>query len=132
MPGRATPQGPAGGSKEIRKKVSDAVMRLTNEFGLPFSQIAVLTTHTDVRDRLIENPPDEFELVRWSDRSEEDAVLCETLQRAKGLERTAVILIDMSGEPDPVLLYLGISRAVCSVRLVGPAALAHAVGIPEG
>lgn len=57
-------------------------------------------------------------------------MLCETVHRTKGLERTAVILVDMSGEPDKVLLYVGVSRAVSVLRLVGPQALAHAVGVP--
>lgn len=121
----------AGGHKEIRKRVRESVTRLTDDFGVPFSQIAVLTTRTDVRDTLRSNPPDDIPLVSWEDRCEE-AVLCETVQRAKGLERTAVVLVDMSGAPDPVLLYVGASRAVCSLRLVGPPALAHAVGVAAG
>ena len=70
-------------------------------------------------------------LVRWSDRSE-DAVLCETVHRTKGLERTAVILVDMSNEPDKMLMYVGVSRAVSVLRLVGPSALAQAAGVAPG
>ncbi len=121
----------AGGHREIRKRVRDAVHRLSNDFNVPFSQIAVLTTRSDVRDALHENPPDDCPLVRWEQRCEE-AVLCETVQRAKGLERMAVVLVEMSGEPDPVLLYVGASRAVASLRLVGPPALAQAAGITPG
>jgi hypothetical protein len=121
----------AGAHKEIRKRVRDAVTRLSDDYGLPFSQIAVLTTRTDVRDRLLAEPPEGCPLVRWEERTE-GAILCETVQRTKGLESTAVVLVDMSGEPDPVLLYVGVSRAVCSLRLVGTPALAHAVGIPVG
>jgi hypothetical protein len=121
----------AGGHKEIRKRVRDAVARLTEEFGLPFSQIAVLTTRTDVRDRLLAEPPEGCPLVRWKDRSE-DAILCETVHRTKGLESTAVILVDVNSEPDPTLLYVGVSRAVCSLRLVGLPALAQAAGVPVG
>lgn len=99
--------------------------------GVPLSQIAVLTTRTAMRDELLADPPDGCPLVRWEDRSEE-TVLCETVHRAKGLERTGVILVDMSSEPDPTLLYVGVSRAVSSLTLVGPPGLAHAVGVPEG
>ena len=69
---------------------------------------------------------DECPLVRWEDRSE-DAVLCETVQRTKGLERTAVVLVDMSAEPDRTLLYVGVSRAIASLTLVGTKALQEAV-----
>jgi len=119
----------AGGHKEVRKRVRDAVHELSQTYGIPFSQIAVLTTHTNLRDALLDGQIEGCPLVRWADRSE-DSVLCETVHRTKGLERTAVILVDMSGEPDKVLLYVGVSRAVSVLRLVGPQALAHAAGVP--
>lgn len=118
----------AGGHKEARKRVRDLVHELSQTYGIPFIQIAVLTTHIKVRDALLAEPIEGCPLVRWSDRSE-DAVLCETVQRTKGLERTAVILVDMSDEPDKVVLYVGVSRAVSVLRLVGLPALARAVGV---
>jgi hypothetical protein len=121
----------AGGTKEVRKRVRDAVKTLSQTYGIPFSQIAVLTTHTHERDSLLDGPIEGCRLVRWADRCE-DGVLCETVQRTKGLERTAVILVDMSGEPDPMLLYIGASRAVSVLRLVGPPGLAFASGVPAG
>ena len=121
----------AGGNKEVRKRVRDAVHSLSRSYGIPFSQIAVLTTHTNIRDALLAEPLDGCPLVRWADRSE-DAVLCETVHRTKGIERTAIILVDMSGEPDKVLLYVGVSRAVSVLRLVGPQSLAHSTGVPPG
>ena len=121
----------AGGMKEVRKRVRDAVAHLTTKLGVPFSQIAVLTPRSRVRDELVAEPPEGVPLVRWEDRSEE-GVLCETVQRTKGLERTAVILVDTSGDLDRTLLYVGISRAIASLRLVGPPALAEAAGVPTG
>lgn len=121
----------AGGYKEVRKRVRDAVQQLSQTYGIAFSQIAVLTARTDDRDALLAEPIEGCPLVRWVDRSE-DAVMCETVHRTKGLERTAVILVDLSGEPDKRLLYIGVSRAVSVLRLVGPPALAHAAGVPVG
>jgi len=121
----------AGGNKEVRKRVRDAVHSLSQTYGIAFSQIAVLTTHRNIRDALLAEPIEGCPLARWADRSE-DTVLCETVHRTKGLERTAVILVDMSGEPDKVLLYVGVSRAVSVLRLVGPQALAHSVGVAPG
>ncbi|CAB4864023.1 unannotated protein [freshwater metagenome] len=121
----------AGGRKEVRKRVRDTIARLTEAHGVPLCQIAVLTMHASVRDDLIADPPDGYQLVRWEDRCEE-GVLCETVHRAKGLERTAVILVDASGEPDRTLLYVGASRAVSSLTLIGSPGLAHVAGMPEG
>ena len=121
----------AGGHAEVRARVRAALQRLCEEYGVPFSQIAVLTTRSDIRDQLLRESPDGFPLARWEDRGE-DNVLCETVQRTKGLERTAIVLVDLSGAPDPVLLYVGCSRAVSSLCLVGPPALAHAAGVTAG
>ena len=121
----------AGGHREVRKRVRDAVKRWTDDFGVPLSQIAVLTTRRDARDTLFADQPEGCPLATWEDRCE-DAVLCETVHRVKGLERTAVVLVDMTGEPNRQLLYIGASRAVASLRLVGPPALAEAVGVPSG
>jgi len=121
----------AGGYKEVRKRVRDSVQQLSQTYSIAFSQIAVLTMHTDVRDALLAEPIEGCPLVRWVDRSE-DAILCETVHRTKGIERTAVIVVDLSGEPDKRLLYIGVSRAVSVLRLVGPPALAHAAGVPAG
>jgi len=121
----------AGGNKEVRKRVRDAVHALSQTYGISFSQIAVLTTHTNTRDALLDEPIEGCPLARWADRSE-DKILCETVHRTKGLERTAVILVDMSGEPDKTLLYIGASRAVSVLRLVGPLALAHAARVEPG
>lgn len=121
----------AGGPREVRRCVGAAVRRLTDDFGVPFSEIAVLTTRTDLRDQLLQSPPDGCPTVKWENRSE-DSVLCETIHRTKGLERTAIVLADLSGSPDRRLLYIGASRAVASLTLVGTPALAEVAGIPAG
>lgn len=121
----------AGGMAEVRKRLRMVVRSLSESYSIPFSQIAVLTTVTAVRDSLLESAIEDCPLVRWDQRSE-DAILCETVHRTKGLERTAVILVDLSGDPDKVLLYVGASRAVSVLRFVGPPALADAVGLTRG
>jgi hypothetical protein len=118
----------AGGPKEVRKRVRDALRRLLDDHNVPMSQIAVLTTRTDMRDMLRAEPPEGVPLCSWEERSE-DAVLCETVHRAKGLERTAVVLVDMTGQPDPVVLYVGASRAVASLTVVGPNSVAEFLAI---
>jgi superfamily I DNA/RNA helicase len=126
--GERVTHGYAGGQKEVRKRVRDALRRLLDDHNVPMSQIAVLTTRTDVRDMLRAEPPEGVPLCSWEDRAE-DAVLCETVHRAKGLERTAVVLVDMTGQPDPVVLYVGASRAVASLTVVGPNPVAEFLGI---
>jgi len=75
-----------------------------------------------------EERPDELPLARWEHRSE-DTVLCETVHRTKGLERAAVILVGGHDDADAQLVYIGASRAIWSLTLVGQAQLAHTAGV---
>jgi hypothetical protein len=120
----------AGGMKEIRRHVATTLEMLTTLHGVPFSQIAVLTANRDLRDRLLatEDGKSPLPLVRWEDRKEE-AALCETIHRGKGLEKAAVIIVDNSDEPRQQLVYIGTSRAMWSLTLIGKDPLAHLCGI---
>lgn len=120
----------AGGIKEIRKRVATTLEMLTEVHGVPFSQIAVLTASRDLRDLLLspDEPKDLLPLVRWEDRNEE-AALCETIHRGKGLEKAAVIIVDNSDEPRQQLVYIGASRAMWSLTMIGKDSLAHLCAI---
>lgn len=123
----------AGGMKEVRKRVRAAIDELTERHGVPLSQIAVLTLRTEVRDALLDHDPGQpdgaLPLARWEQRDEE-AALCETVHRGKGLERAAVVLIDITDSPEPQLVYIGASRAMWSLTLVGTDRLAEVAGVP--
>jgi hypothetical protein len=121
----------AGGKREVRKRVRSTIASLVTDHGVPLSQIAVLTLRLEVRDDLLEGAlsnPDELPLARWEHRSEAHA-LCETVHRGKGLERAAVIVVDITDEPEQQLVYIGASRATWSLTLVGSDALAAVAGI---
>jgi hypothetical protein len=125
----------AGGIKEVRKRVRAAIDELTGQHGVPLSQIAVLTLRVEVRDLLLDGTADSdstrgpLPLARWEQR-DEDAALCETVHRGKGLERAAVVLVDITDAPEPQLVYIGASRAMWSLTLVGTDHLAAVAGVP--
>jgi hypothetical protein len=123
----------AGGMKEVRKRVRAAIDDLTGRHGVPLSQIAVLTLRTEVRDQLLDHDPGQpdaaLPLARWEQRDEE-AALCETVHRGKGLERAAVVLVDITDSPEQQLVYIGASRAMWSLTLVGTDRLAELAGVP--
>jgi hypothetical protein len=50
-------------------------------------------------------------LTRWEQR-DEDFVLCETIHRTKGLERLAIIYIDLNSDRSRQLEYIGSGRAM--------------------
>lgn len=120
----------AGGIKEIRKRLITTLELLNNDHGVPLREIAVLTTKTRLRDELLGGAESGrlLPLVRWEKRDEE-AALCETIHRGKGLERAAVVIVDNSDEPDRQLVYVGASRAMWSLTLIGKDAVAELCGV---
>ena len=50
-------------------------------------------------------------LVRWEDR-DEGKVVCETIHRVKGLEKLAIIMVDLDDKIDEMTDYIGASRAM--------------------
>jgi len=120
----------AGGLKEIRKRLIATLELLTNDHGVPLREIAVLTASTKLRDELLGNAESGrlLPLARWEERHEE-AALCETIHRGKGLERAAVVIIDNSDDPKRQLIYVGASRAMWSLTLIGQDSLAELCGV---
>jgi hypothetical protein len=57
-----------------------------------------------------------------------DAVLFETIRRFKGLERPAIVLVELPERPDQPrldeLLYVALTRATTSLTVIAPPALA--------
>jgi superfamily I DNA/RNA helicase len=86
--------------------------------------IVVATFSTAVRDALRA----ELQLVRWEDRSPTQ-VACENVHRIKGLEADCVLLASPTADVKDALLYVGISRAISQLALIGPEGLAARVGM---
>lgn len=114
----------AGGRKEVRKRIAEAIHFAMTTLDVPLSQIAVLVAHRDIRNWLCENGAqiegvDKFDLKVWQGR-DEDSIVCETIQGTKGIERQAIILVNLDDEPEIDLTYIGASRAVAFLAVVGP------------
>lgn len=108
----------------VTGQVSDMLVRLLELDERDPRGVVVATCTSSVRDHLRAH----LQLGRWEDRAE-GQVACENVHRIKGLEADTVIL----ASPDPTvtdtLLYVGISRAISQLVLVGPQALATRVGL---
>lgn len=90
--------------------VSGEISRIRSEYDIPPSQFAILTRHTHERDLLLNaNLP--CRLARWNERDEE-SIVCETIHRTKGLERLAIIYVDLDSSRDRRLEYVGTGRAM--------------------
>lgn len=118
----------AGGNREVVKRVRKRIDELVTEFGVPHSEILVLTLRREQRDAIVESSDDELAFTTWEER-DEGSVVCETAHRTKGLEATAVILVTTEDEPTQRLAYVGASRAIWSLTLIGPRAFAEMFGI---
>ena len=111
-----------GGIKETRKAIAKAIDTAVTDMGIPYSQVIVLVPHRADRDELLAEPVGEVTLCRWSDR-DEDNIVCETIHSTKGLERSAVIVVNRDEAPDATLTYVGTSRAVAFLAVIGSQAL---------
>lgn len=119
-----------GGMKEAVKQVRRRITELVTDYGVPHSEILVLATRKAVRNALWESSDDDLSLVRWEDR-DEGVVPCETAHRTKGLEATAVILVSLDETLDTQLIFVGASRAIWSLSLIGSSPLGELCGIRE-
>ena len=102
----------------------DAELERLGDEGRDLNGVVVATFRTAVRDRLRA----ELDLVRWEDRVD-GAVVCENVHRLKGLEFDTVILASPADEDDETKLYVGVSRAVSELVVIGPEPLAQRLGI---
>jgi len=134
------PSAPAGletvllpsGPRETVKSVRRRVRELVTDHGVPHSEILVLTSTRELRDAVLGASDETVAFGSWEDR-DEGVVICQTIHRTKGLEATAVILVAPEDEPDAQLVYIGVSRAIWSLTLVGTAPLAALTGLtPDG
>ena len=81
--------------------------------------IAVITGTSAERDLFYNMASDEFAFGRWEDRT--DALIaCETAKRAKGIEANFVILATLNQDIRNNEMYVGASRAVSNLVIVGP------------
>jgi hypothetical protein len=104
---------PAGDVAAAAQAVCDELEWLIADEGRSMDGIAVLSCVSAIRDRLLAGEG----FVRWEQRGA--GVLCENVHRAKGLEADTVILVADAEVPDP-LLYVGVSRAVSELVVIGP------------
>jgi hypothetical protein len=116
----------AGDAEAVVAAVRSELEWLLGDEGRSPASIAVLTFRGAVRDLL----HDELGLARWEERvgGADDRVLGENVHRVKGMEFDAVILV-ADAEVDDELLYVGVSRAVSELAVVGPAALGERLGL---
>jgi hypothetical protein len=111
---------------ELVTALVDAELQRLEDEGRDLTGVCVATFHTALRDHL----RSDLDLIRWEDR-DSGRVLCENVHRLKGLEFDTVILATDEDEQDLAVLYVGISRAVSELIVVGPKALTSRLGLEQ-
>jgi len=104
--------------------VGEAIDRVLDERDHAAQNLFVGTFTSSVRDRL----RDEYSMVSWEDMSAMD-ILCENVHRVKGLEYDHVILVAHTEDISNDLLYVGASRAVMSLTVIGPKSIGERMGL---
>lgn len=106
----------------IATTVQDEIDRLLREERDP-NQVMVLTFSSKLRDNLA----NAVDLHRWEHRSR--GIVGENVHRAKGLEADTVILVADQADVPKDLLYVGVSRAVSELVVIGPTGLGDRLGL---
>jgi len=120
-PNPAAPEGPpvrrfVASEDSVLEILRSEINLLRTNFNVSPSQIAIVARHTALRDKLI-NADMPTRIDRWANRDEE-TIVCETIHRLKGIERVAVIVVDLDTEPSPELEYVGTSRAILHLTTI--------------
>ncbi len=116
---------PAGSDEAAEAATTAEVDRLLDDGRSP-EQLLVLTCASRIRDRLRSTAG----YVPWEQRGG-DAVVCENVHRAKGLEADSVVLVVDADHSTDDLLYIGVSRAVSELVVVAPQVTADRLGLAD-
>ncbi len=114
----------AGDVELLAELVQVELDRILDDEGRNASGVCVATFRSAVRDHL----RGKLDLVSWENRGG-GAVLCENVHRLKGLEFDTMILAAIDDVEDVAVLYVGVSRAVSELVLLGPPELADRLGL---
>jgi len=107
----------------LRAEVTAELEQLRSE-GFEDEAIAVVCADSTSRNWLRESP----QFCRWEHRGE-GRIACETTRRIKGLEFSVVILVASKWPVEDQLLYVGVSRAVLGLSVVGPPEMGERLGL---
>ncbi|MEX0768166.1 MAG: NERD domain-containing protein [Microthrixaceae bacterium] len=106
--------------------VRDQLHELLIVQGRDPATILVETTESITRTAL----RNQANLVTWEDAAAQpEQVVCENVHRSKGLEVDTVLFVCLDSEVEEALLYIGLSRAVVQLIIIGPQKLADRLGL---
>jgi len=112
----------------VAELVGEEVDRLLDFEGHDPERILVATFSTHLRDRLRE----EFAYVPW-EQGTTTTIICENVHRVKGLEFDYVVLVATADDAETrvtdSLLYVGVSRAIFGLTVIGPRSMADRLGM---
>ena len=109
---------------EVAELVGEEIDRIVDMEGHAPTRVLVATFSSEVRDRLRE----ELALVPW-EAGAPTTIVCENVHRMKGLEFDYVVLASTTSTVSDMLLYVGVSRAVNGLTVIGPSALGDRLGL---
>ena len=109
----------------VAELVGEEIDRIIDFEGHDPPRVLVATFSTALRDRLRED----LAFVPW-EGGQSTTVICENVHRVKGLEFDYVILAASAADTvSDALLYVGASRAIAGLTMIGPRAIAVRLGL---
>ena len=109
----------ADGDDAILQALETELEDLIGTRGINPSNVLIVTTSGRLRTLITEADPGYYDCTSWEQRGDSN-IVCETVHRSKGLEFDAVILVVDRLDISDLHLYVGASRAVSLLTVVGP------------
>ncbi|MFZ9629654.1 MAG: UvrD-helicase domain-containing protein [Ilumatobacteraceae bacterium] len=104
------------------------VERIVDHDGIDAERVLFATFSNATRDGI----RDRHAMVPFEERNEH-ALVCENVRRSKGLEYDYVVLVALPGDNvSDLLLYVGCTRAVSGLTIIGPESVARRLGLAGG
>lgn len=91
-------------------------------------KVVVITTSKNEKTAIQETTVGNISFVPW-EQTGPNSVTCETIHRTKGLEYDTVLLVATNANSKRDLLYVGASRAISRLVIIGPPEVLQTLGI---
>lgn len=96
--------------------------------GIDPSHVLIVTTSSRLRTLITDTDPGYYDCTSWEQRGDGN-IVCETVHRSKGLEYDAVVMVIDKADVSDLHLYVGASRAVSLLTVIGPPGINRRFGL---
>ena len=118
----------AVGDEAIIEALEIELEDLIGTKGIDPSHVLIVTSSSRLRTLITDADPGYYNCTSWEQRGDGN-IVCETVHRSKGLEYDAVVMVIDKADVSDLHLYVGASRAVSLLTVIGPPGINRRFGL---